>query len=299
MTKQVPSNKKKRETDSEKVQEEDNEKDKQTDDKEEKKGKGEEEGEEQEQDQAEFKTYRRLIFLMGKAIKYTSWAALALLGYHLAIVRKYKKPEEEAPFVIGPFMEAAGACDFFIKDMKILFTMPGMTKMLPDRMNMPGYMNPKTLVINLNGTLVHQEYKLGVGSEIFKRPGLSTFIQRMSRNYEVVVFGMGESGSINEICMALDPNGQMIVGRFGRENTVLKNGKYIKDLTYLNRPLKEIVYVDYSDDAVEFHKANCILIPKFDGDSGDRDLIDLIPFLEYLARSPNDVRSEIIKHGGN
>ena len=91
---------------------------------------------------------------------------------------------------------------------------------------------------------------------------------------------MGESGGINEICEALDPNYQMIIGRFGRESTLLKNGKYIKDLSYLNRPLKEIIYLDFEDDSVEFHKDNAILIPKFDGDLDDRALIDLIPFLE-------------------
>lgn len=139
---------------------------------------------------------------------------------------------------------------------------------------------PKVLVLNLNGTLVHQKYTLGVGVEVFKRPGLSAFLQRMSKYYEIVVFGMGEGGSIQEICEALDPNYQMIAGRFGRENTLIKDGKYVKDLTYLNRPIKDIVYVDFEDEAVAFHKDNCILIPKFDGDTEDRALIDLIPFLE-------------------
>lgn len=72
----------------------------------------------------------------------------------------------------------------------------------------------------------------------------------------------------------------MIVGRFGRESTLLKEGKYVKDLTYLNRPLKDIVYIDFEDDAVAFHKENVILLPKFEGDIDDRGLIDLIPFLE-------------------
>jgi hypothetical protein len=80
-----------------------------------------------------------------------------------------------------------------------------MTKMLPDRPKMAGYVHPKTLVMNLNGTLVYQKYNLGVGLEVFKRPGLSTFLQRMSRQYEIVIFGLGESGTINEICEALDP----------------------------------------------------------------------------------------------
>ena len=72
----------------------------------------------------------------------------------------------------------------------------------------------------------------------------------------------------------------MIIGRFGREQTLLKDGKYIKDLSYLNRPIKEIVYIDFNDDAVEFHKSNAIIIPKFEGDLDDRSLVDLVPFLE-------------------
>lgn len=72
----------------------------------------------------------------------------------------------------------------------------------------------------------------------------------------------------------------MIVGRFGRESTVLKDGHYIKDFSYLNRPIKDIIYLDYSDEFVDYHKENCIIIPKFDGDKSDRSLIDLIPFLE-------------------
>lgn len=38
----------------------------------------------------------------------------------------------------------------------------------------------KTLVLNLNGTLCFQEYKLGAGVEFYKRPGLSVFLQRLS-----------------------------------------------------------------------------------------------------------------------
>jgi len=72
----------------------------------------------------------------------------------------------------------------------------------------------------------------------------------------------------------------MIHGRFGRESTLLKDGKYIKDLSYLNRPVKDIVYIDFTDDYVDFHKENCIIIPKFDGDKEDKALLDLLPFLE-------------------
>jgi import inner membrane translocase subunit TIM50 len=72
----------------------------------------------------------------------------------------------------------------------------------------------------------------------------------------------------------------MIIGRFGRESTGLKDGKYVKDLSYLNRPLSEIVYIDFDDEYVAYHKENCIILPKFEGQEDDRELIDLIPFLD-------------------
>lgn len=91
---------------------------------------------------------------------------------------------------------------------------------------------------------------------------------------------------------------------FGREQTLLKDGKYIKDLSYMNRPIKEIVYIDYEDEKVQFHKENAIVIPRFEGDIDDRALMDLVPFLlrKYfatfnhyldLAKYPGDVRKEI------
>jgi TFIIF-interacting CTD phosphatase-like protein len=72
----------------------------------------------------------------------------------------------------------------------------------------------------------------------------------------------------------------MIAGCWGRENTLLSNGKYIKDLSYLNRPIGEVVYIDFTDEVVEYHKDNCIKLRLFDGDVDDRELIDIIPFLE-------------------
>ena len=72
----------------------------------------------------------------------------------------------------------------------------------------------------------------------------------------------------------------MIMARLGRESTLLKNGLYIKDLSYMNRDLKDIIYIDFDDDKVMFHKDNAIVLPRWEGDSGDRELYDIIPFLE-------------------
>lgn len=85
---------------------------------------------------------------------------------------------------------------------------------------------------------------------------------------------------MNDICEALDPNYQMIIARLGRESTLLKNGKYVKDLSYMNRDLKDVIYIDFDDEKAEFHKENVIILPRWEGDSNDRELYDIIPFLE-------------------
>lgn len=104
---------------------------------------------------------------------------------------------------------------------------------------------------------------------------------------------------MNEICESLDPQYQMIVARLGRESTVLKNGQYIKDLSYLNRDLRQVIYIDFSDEKAEFHKDNVLILPRWDGNNfNDRELYDILPFLEHLADGRiRDVREEIKKYG--
>ena len=78
------------------------------------------------------------------------------------------------------------------------------------------------------------------------------FLNRMMRNYEIVLFGDQESGFIHEVADALDPNGMFLVGRLGRESTVSKDQRYVKDLSYLGRPATDVIYVDFTDEAVPY-----------------------------------------------
>lgn len=65
-------------------------------------------------------------------------------------------------------------------------------KLLPDQeMEM---MNRKTLVLNLNKTLISYTYSMGKGFVTVKRPGLNKFLLEMSNYYEIVVFGTEDSG---------------------------------------------------------------------------------------------------------
>mmetsp|Transcript_3667 Transcript_3667/g.2391 ORF Transcript_3667/g.2391 Transcript_3667/m.2391 type:complete len:113 (+) Transcript_3667:473-811(+) len=108
--------------------------------------------------------------------------------YHMYIVTYKEDPEQEK--TVEPFFEAAKFTRYLYKDLTILLTRPPVEKLLLDRPPMPqGYQPMKVLVMSLNGTLIHSEYKLGVGFEILKRPGLSMFLQRLARSYELVLFG--------------------------------------------------------------------------------------------------------------
>ena len=91
-----------------------------------------------------------------------------------------------------------------------------------------------------------------MGFEILKRPGLSVFLAQMAQNYELVLFGDQERNFIEEIAMALDPNLQMFQGILGRECTIVHNGKYVKDFSYLGRPVKDIIYLDFDKEKAPF-----------------------------------------------
>jgi import inner membrane translocase subunit TIM50 len=113
---------------------------------------------------------------------------------------------------------------------------------------------PKTLVLNVTGTLLDTEYVFGKGLIVHKRPGLHNFLKKMSQLYEVVVFSDDDSMLLTTLIPSLDPRRQIISGCFGHECMVFSRGKYIKDLKYLNRDLKKVIVIDKSKTVVEKNK---------------------------------------------
>lgn len=142
-------------------------------------------------------------------------------------------------------------------------TKPPCSKLLPDIPPLPpGYQIPKTLVLNLSGTLFKTEFVFGKGTEIIKRPGLSKFLRRLSELYEVVIltddetmvfFNKNKSVHIDSF-LKIRPYEQYICRTIregitsDRKRKVMNcsNSRYLKDLQYLNRPINRIVVVDSS-----------------------------------------------------
>ncbi len=177
-------------------------------------------------------------------------------------------------------------------------TLPFHSKVLPDALEVVGQPSKKTLVINLNKTLINYEYKFGSGFEILKRPGLMKFLQEMGQIYEVVIFGNEDSNFVEEVCQKLDQFDMNIRYKLGKEATRLQKGVYIKDLEFLNRDLKNVICIDFNPDQVAFNPENAIIIPEFIGDGKDRELVQLIVFLREMAKSDvKDIRVELEKYG--
>jgi len=124
--------------------------------------------------------YRKVMYFLGSTLKYTMWASSVLFAYHFYLVKRSKDPESALHIPI--FLSQALKLDYNIYNMHLMMTRPPVQKLLPSRPPAPqGQMYPKTLVLNLRGTLVHSDYKFGVGFEVQKRPGLSMFINRLSK----------------------------------------------------------------------------------------------------------------------
>jgi import inner membrane translocase subunit TIM50 len=56
-----------------------------------------------------------------------------------------------------------------------------------------------------------------------------------------------------------------------------------QDLSYLNRDLSKVIVMDTDASHVKLQPENAIVMPKWKGEPGDKGLVAMIPFLEYLA----------------
>ena len=132
------------------------------DDSEQKRKRKEQEYEDDEEfeQKAEFKAHRRFMFILGKIFKYTCWLTGGIFLYHYYLVTNKDKPE--AGFGANEMMlyyayQAKGFYHF----LKDLLTKPPVNSLLMERPPAPpGYNHPKTLVLNVSGTLTHSEYKV-------------------------------------------------------------------------------------------------------------------------------------------
>lgn len=112
----------------------------------------------EDEDTAEFDQKRKIMFAIFKLINYSMWLSVAYFGYHFYLIRKTDHPEQ-AILCNDTFLRGAMRLNEIIYDIMTLTTKPPVHKILPNHPPIqPGMMVPKTLVLNLNGTLVYGDY---------------------------------------------------------------------------------------------------------------------------------------------
>lgn len=172
------------------------------------------------------------------------------------------------------------------------YTEPSFPKLLPD---VPESQRPPyTLVLSLEDLMIHTTWDTKHGYRTAKRPGIDYFIRYLSQYYELVLFTSAPRQMADPIMAKLDPY-HFIMWPLGREATKYEKGEYVKDLSYLNRPLNKTLIIDTHAPHVKNQPENAIILPKWNGDKADphvKDLVALIPFLEYVATMGiDDVRT--------
>ncbi|KAK4144026.1 mitochondrial import inner membrane translocase [Dichotomopilus funicola] len=169
---------------------------------------------------------------------------------------------------------------------------PAFEKLLPDPD--PSFQRPYTLCISLEDMLVHSEWSRDHGWRVAKRPGVDYFLHYLSQYYEIVLFTTVPFATGEPLVRKLDPY-RFIMWPLFREATKYKDGEIIKDLSYLNRDLSKVIIIDTNAKHVRAQPENAIILPKWVGEPKDKELVGLVPLLEFIHTMQYDDVRKVIK----
>lgn len=159
----------------------------------------------------------------------------------------------------------------------------------------------KCLVIDLDETLVHSSFKPISNADfivpveidgtihqvyVLKRPHVDEFLKHMGDLYECILFTASLAKYADPVTDLLDKWG-VFRARLFREACVFHRGNYVKDLRRLGREVSQVIIIDNSPASYVFHPDNAVPVQSWFDDMSDRELLDLIPFLENLSKVDN------------
>ena len=158
-------------------------------------------------------------------------------------------------------------------------------------------MHRKTLVLDLDETLVHSSFKppkkpdivLPVDIEgrichvyVLVRPGCVKFLNEMAKYYEVVIYTASLSKYADPLMDILDQS-RVAPQRLFREHCTFYNGLFVKDMSRIGRKLSDAIIIDNSPPSYMFQPENGIPILSWYEDREDTKLYELIPALKMLS----------------
>ena len=160
------------------------------------------------------------------------------------------------------------------------------------------FLNKKTLILDLDETLVHSSFVpfenndivLNVEFEgmlyniyVLIRPGAIDFIKKVAKLYEVIIFTASISKYALPLIDILDSD-KNIQYKLTREHCTFLNGIYIKELKKLNRDLNDLIILDNSPLAYSFDIDNGLPVKAWYEDKNDNELDKVYFILEFLSK---------------
>jgi len=161
----------------------------------------------------------------------------------------------------------------------------------------------KCLVLDLDETLVHSSFRAVPNADfvipvqiedvvhfvyVAKRPGVDEFLLEMAKHYEIVIYTASLNKYADPLLDLLDPH-NVIRTRLFRESCVYYEGNYVKDMSLIDRNLKQAIIIDNSPSSYIFHPENAIDCTSFIDDPNDRELDQIASFLTGI-KDVKDVR---------
>jgi RNA polymerase II subunit A small phosphatase-like protein len=185
---------------------------------------------------------------------------------------------------------------FLIRKMKDL--LPPQKTILEQQRQLRGISKLKTLVLDLDETLIHASFERtfepdftirlpirGCAAVVYikKRPGVDEFLEFVGSRFETVVFTASLALYANPVLDMLDPNKNLIHSRLFRNSCTKHRGSFVKDLSRLGRPLSRTIIIDNSPIAYSFQPENAIPCDSYFGvNRKDTELLDIMPLLSEL-----------------
>jgi len=173
---------------------------------------------------------------------------------------------------------------------------------------LPEYNKKKTLILDLDETLIHADFdgrfenhdqrisflydEQEISVDIFIRPGVFEFLKNVSEIFEIFIFTASKKEYADAVLDFLDPQKKIFKHRLYRDNCIpINNRIYLKDLRiFINRKPENIILVDNSFYSFCNQPRNGVLINSFYNDKQDRELVNLLNYLQNYLYGVSDVR---------
>lgn len=97
------------------------------------------------------------------------------------------------------------------------------------------------------------------GWRTFKRPGVEDFIRSMAQYYELVVYTSQLPTYADPVMDRLDPQ-RLVQYRLYRDSTQYVGGRHVRDLSKLNRDMRQVLFVTADPDAYALQPENAIKV---------------------------------------